>query len=68
MQKVVTKTNRNYLSFRGLGGFDPPKANIQSVIQQFYEAGIQVKKVITGDNALTTKAIAEKQELKMPIA
>tara|TARA_R110002094_G_scaffold528_6_gene2591 strand:- start:1315 stop:3621 length:2307 start_codon:yes stop_codon:yes gene_type:complete len=43
--------------------YDPPKANIQSVIQQFYEAGIQVK-VITGDNALTTKAIAEKAGVK----
>jgi Ca2+-transporting ATPase len=32
------------------------KPNIQSVIQQFYEAGIQVK-VVTGDNTVTTKAI-----------
>jgi Ca2+-transporting ATPase len=43
--------------------YDPPKPNINSVIQKFYEAGIQVK-VITGDNSLTTKAIAEKAGIK----
>ncbi|WP_413997630.1 cation-translocating P-type ATPase [Flavobacterium sp. W1B] len=43
--------------------YDPPKSNIKDVIQQFYEAGIQVK-VITGDNSLTTKAIAEKAGIK----
>jgi Ca2+-transporting ATPase len=46
--------------FVGLIAFyDPPKANIEEVIQQFYAAGIAVK-VITGDNSLTTKAIATK--------
>jgi Ca2+-transporting ATPase len=39
------------------------KPNIQSVIQQFYEAGIQVK-VVTGDNTVTTKAIAEMAGIK----
>jgi Ca2+-transporting ATPase len=43
--------------------YDPPKANINRVIEQFYEAGIQVK-VITGDNTATTKAIAEKAGIK----
>ena len=43
--------------------YDPPKPNINSVIQKFYEAGIQVK-VITGDNSLTTKAIAVKAGIK----
>lgn len=44
--------------FRGLLAFyDPPKKNIQSVFERFYEAGISVK-IITGDNALTTAAIA----------
>jgi Ca2+-transporting ATPase len=33
--------------------------------QQFYEAGIQVK-VVTGDNTVTTKAIAEMAGIKMP--
>jgi Ca2+-transporting ATPase len=41
------------------------KPNIQSVIQQFYEAGIQVK-VVTGDNTVTTKAIAEMAGIKIP--
>jgi len=43
--------------------YDPPKANIHQVIEQFYQAGIQVK-VITGDNSATTKAIAEKAGIK----
>ncbi len=43
--------------------YDPPKANIKEVMEQFYDAGIQVK-VITGDNSLTTKAIAEKAGIK----
>jgi len=45
--------------------YDPPKANIQQVIKQFYEAGIQVK-IITGDNSITTKAIAEMAGVKNP--
>lgn len=43
--------------------YDPPKANIQEVIRQFYEAGIEVK-VITGDNSVTTKAIADNAGIK----
>lgn len=45
--------------------YDPPKANIRQVIQQFYDAGIQVK-VITGDNSVTTKAIAEMAGIRNP--
>lgn len=37
--------------------YDPPKEGIQEVFQQIYSAGIKVK-VITGDNADTTNAIA----------
>ncbi len=37
--------------------YDPPKEGIQEVFQQIYSAGIKVK-VITGDNADTTHAIA----------
>ena len=37
--------------------YDPPKKNIQEVFQKIYDAGIKVK-VITGDNADTTHAIA----------
>ena len=46
--------------FLGLVAFyDPPKANINEVLKKFYQAGINVK-IITGDNALTTAAIAKK--------
>ncbi|TLV02429.1 cation-translocating P-type ATPase [Dyadobacter luticola] len=45
--------------FAGLVAFyDPPKNNIRSVLQSFYQAGIKVK-IITGDNAATTQTIAE---------
>ncbi|MBL0051405.1 MAG: cation-translocating P-type ATPase [Bacteroidetes bacterium] len=45
--------------FKGLVAFyDPPKKNINKVLQDFYTAGIAVK-IITGDNALTTSAIAK---------
>ncbi len=45
-------------SFKGLVAFyDPPKKNITAVLQGFYKAGIAVK-IITGDNAETTTAIA----------
>lgn len=37
--------------------YDPPKKDIQQVFQKIYDAGIKVK-VITGDNADTTYAIA----------
>lgn len=44
--------------FKGLVAFyDPPKENIRSVLEAFYNAGIAVK-IVTGDNAATTMAIA----------
>ncbi|WFB68298.1 cation-translocating P-type ATPase [Chryseobacterium sp. WX] len=44
--------------FLGLTVFyDPPKKGIKEVFKHIYDAGIKVK-VITGDNADTTKAIA----------
>lgn len=46
--------------FKGLLAFyDPPKGNIEKVFQDFYNAGIAVK-IITGDIAETTMAIAKK--------
>lgn len=46
-------------NFLGLVAFyDPPKANIESVFNHFYNAGILVK-IVTGDNAETTTAIAK---------
>jgi Ca2+-transporting ATPase len=45
--------------FKGIVAFyDPPKENIRKVLEDFYAAGIAVK-IITGDNAITTKAIAK---------
>ncbi|HOY11635.1 MAG TPA: cation-translocating P-type ATPase [Saprospiraceae bacterium] len=38
--------------------YDPPKQNIQKVLEDFYTAGISVK-IITGDNAETTGSIAK---------
>jgi len=49
------------LSFRFLGlvaFYDPPKQDVGRVLEGFYNAGIQVK-LITGDNAETTRAIAD---------
>lgn len=44
--------------YKGLVAFyDPPKKNIKKVLEDFYAAGIEVK-IITGDNAATTMAIA----------
>lgn len=44
--------------FLGLTAFyDPPKKGIKNVFQNIYDAGIKVK-IITGDNADTTSAIA----------
>ena len=44
--------------FKGIIAFyDPPKKNINLVLKHFYDAGMAVK-IITGDNAETTKAIA----------
>lgn len=46
------------LRYYGLLAFyDPPKPNMQAVLQAFYQAGITVK-IITGDNPLTTQSIA----------
>jgi Ca2+-transporting ATPase len=43
--------------FVGLVAFhDPPKENIKSVLDSFYDAGIRVK-MITGDNAATSTTI-----------
>ncbi len=46
-------------AFKGIVAFyDPPKENIGKVLDDFYSAGIKVK-IITGDNAATTSAIAK---------
>ncbi len=45
--------------FKGIVAFyDPPKKNIKAVFDTFHNAGIKVK-IVTGDNASTTSAIAQ---------
>lgn len=52
------------LVFRGLLGFyDPPKPGIREVFDTFEKAGIEVK-VITGDNPVTTRAIARQAGMR----
>jgi len=46
-----------------LAFYDPPKKNIPKVLEDFYAAGIAVK-IITGDHAATTTAIAKQIGLK----
>ncbi|HEY0667354.1 MAG TPA: cation-translocating P-type ATPase, partial [Sphingobacteriaceae bacterium] len=53
-------------TFKGLVAFyDPPKKNIQKVLEDFYSAGIAVK-IVTGDNPVTTAAIARQIGFKYP--
>lgn len=54
--KTQQELKFNFLGI--LAFYDPPKKNINKVLEDFYEAGILVK-IITGDNAATTTAIAE---------
>lgn len=50
--------------FKGIIAFyDPPKKNIEKVLEDFYTAGIVVK-IITGDNVATTTAIAKQIKFK----
>ncbi|MBK7232078.1 MAG: cation-translocating P-type ATPase [Saprospiraceae bacterium] len=50
--------------FKGIVAFyDPPKANIKNVLEDFNNAGIDVK-IITGDNTATTTSIAKQIGLK----
>ena len=58
-EKYPKKQQEFIFSFKGLVAFyDPPKANISTVFEHFHEAGISVK-IVTGDNAETTEAIAK---------
>ena len=52
--------------FKGLIAFyDPPKENIKTVFDSFYNAGIELK-IVTGDNATTTSTIAKQVGFKNP--
>ncbi|MBK9732085.1 MAG: cation-translocating P-type ATPase [Chitinophagaceae bacterium] len=53
-----------HFQFKGIVAFyDPPKPQIEKVLRDFYAAGISVK-IITGDNDVTTAAIAKQIGLK----
>jgi P-type Ca2+ transporter type 2C len=45
--------------------YDPPKPNIADTFRQLYDAGIQLK-IISGDNAQTTAAIAKQANFYSP--
>ena len=59
------KTQQEFkFKFKGIVAFyDPPKENIKEVLNHFYDAGILVK-IVTGDNAETTTAIAKQIDFK----
>lgn len=59
------KTQQQFqINFLGLIGFyDPPKKNIAHIFRQLYNAGIQLK-IITGDNPITTAAIAKQANFR----
>lgn len=59
------KTQQEFpINFLGLIGFyDPPKKNIAHVFKQLYDAGIKLK-IITGDNPVTTAAIAKQAHFR----
>lgn len=52
------------IKFLGLLAFyDPPKENTKEVFEKFYKAGISMK-IVTGDNPVTTSAIARQIDLQ----
>jgi P-type Ca2+ transporter type 2C len=58
-QHFYTMQQQYRFRFVGLVAFyDPPKKNINSVLESFYRAGIRIK-IITGDNAATATTIAK---------
>jgi len=61
------KTQQEFtFKFLGIVAFyDPPKDNINTVLDAFYKAGIQVK-IVTGDNAATTSTIARQIGFQNP--
>jgi len=64
LSKVSQNQAENKLVFAGfVGMIDPPRKEVKVAIREALAAGINVK-IITGDSAFTTQAIAEKVGLK----
>lgn len=60
LTNVSQKEAENHLTFSGfVGMIDPPRKEVSEAIKEAIAAGIKIK-VITGDSALTTKAVANK--------
>ena len=58
--KIDQKNAENHLVFAGFDGMiDPPRKEVAEAIREAVGAGIKIK-IITGDSALTTRAIAKK--------
>jgi P-type Ca2+ transporter type 2C len=57
---IDQKQAENHLVLSGFQGMiDPPRKEVKEAIREAVDAGIEIK-IITGDSALTTKAIADK--------
>lgn len=64
IRRLSQKEAENNLIFTGFAGMiDPPRKEVKEAIREAMEAGIKIK-IITGDSALTTAAIAGKVGLK----
>jgi len=58
--KVGQEQAENHLTLVGFQGMiDPPRKEVREAIKESIKAGIEIK-IITGDSALTTKAVADK--------
>jgi P-type Ca2+ transporter type 2C len=58
--KIDIEQAENHLIFSGFQGMiDPPRKEVKEAIKDAMAAGIEIK-IITGDSALTTKAVANK--------
>lgn len=67
IKNIKDKKEENFIFVGIVGMMDPPRPDIKEALSIARKAGI-VTKIITGDNPLTAKAIAEKIGFKNPQA